>query len=399
MIGARLFQNIASGSTVRASLLVKSAELSARNSSGVLAGSGTKRMPSVPAASLVALSAQAARARPRACDRAAATPARRGARRTQSGRNCRGLAAHSRDPGTRHHHHLDRARDAGGHEPCRRSPGARRGPHHNERRAGGGRIQPERHRSLSRSRRGRPDVRSGAKQWLRFSLPCAASTPATAASTCCARKRHRHVLRIYQDTHTRDSGKCLLEQFYPLAAQRLAANRHARDIAARPADARHEPQVYGVTCRPNDDRDRARCIKCGARGGSGVRNDHVNRDSHQFRCKTRQRIDVPLGETEIEDDGFPVHIAEIAKSLAESVEDGRRVVLGGGQDAYARHFSRLLCPCRDFDWPPGSRTAKKRDEIAPPHVLSPGRGPPCVPKTSSAPFRVAIAHELWLIGL
>jgi hypothetical protein len=32
-----------------------------------------------------------------------------------------------------------------------------------------------------------------------------------------------------------------------------------------------------------------------------------------------------------------------AQPLSESIEDGRRIVLGGGEDAHPRHFSRLLC--------------------------------------------------------
>jgi ferredoxin len=99
---------------------------------------------------------------------------------------------------------------------------------------------------------------------------------------------------------------------------------------------------------PNDDWDRARCIQCGACGGSCVYDDHVNRASHQRSGKTRQRIHVSLGQTEIENDGFPVDVAKIAKPLAEGVEDRGLGVLGGRQDAHARHSPRLLRGCQTY---------------------------------------------------
>ena len=88
------------------------------------------------------------------------------------------------------------------------------------------------------------------------------------------------------------------------------------------------PQEHGVTRCPDDDRNGARCVHRRARGGGGVRHDHLNRDSDKLRSKTRQCIDIPVSETEIENDSFSVDVAEIAKSLAESVEVGRRVVRG-----------------------------------------------------------------------
>jgi hypothetical protein len=60
------------------------------------------------------------------------------------------------------------------------------------------------------------------------------------------RNRRRRVLRIHQDADTCNCGKGLLEQAHPLGTQRFGADRHARDIAAGPTDARDEPQQDGV---------------------------------------------------------------------------------------------------------------------------------------------------------
>src|SRR5262249_44988122 len=161
-------------------------------------------------------------------------------------------------------------------------------------------------------------------------------------------------------------------QLQSLATQRLATNGHARDVATRTADTRDESEQHGITGRPDDDRNCARCFYCGAHRGSCIYNDHVDRDSHELHGKLRQRIDVPLGKTEIEDDGLAIDIAEIAKSLAESIEDGRRPVLSGRQDADARHFFRLLCRCRNDrgDRPYSRRAAEQRDERAPLHSIT-----------------------------
>ncbi len=100
---------------------------------------------------------QAARARPGAGDRTAASAARRSPRGSQSLRDPRHGAGDPRRRRSRHHHRHDRACHAGGDEPGGKRVCSLRGPHHRGRLAARDCRRSARRRGLSRQGRGRPD--------------------------------------------------------------------------------------------------------------------------------------------------------------------------------------------------------------------------------------------------
>src|SRR5262249_35480027 len=144
---------------------------------------------------------------------------------------------------------------------------------------------------------------------------------------------------------------------------------HAREIAARAIEPRHQPGPDRVIADVEHNGNCCRRRLCCKRRWQGGGDDHSYPPAHQIDGHRRQLI-IALCCPNLDRNGFAVSVARIGQSLAEVAQIVRIERGRAGENPDHRH-RRLLGTRRN--WPCRRRAAYHPDEIAPPHCLSEAR--------------------------
>src|SRR5262249_52877817 len=158
---------------------------------------------------------------------------------------------------------------------------------------------------------------------------------------------------------------------YLLADNLGGEEAHARDIAARSADAGNESRGDRVGAGRKDDRDRRGCSPCGQRGErpTACEND---RDLlfDQLRCHRLEPVILVIGPAIFDCDVLALNIASFGQAFAER-GDQERILLGcravenadNGPGLLRAQGLRTEDRCR-------RRTTEQSDERAPFHSIT-----------------------------
>ena len=131
-----------------------------------------------------------------------------------------------------------------------------------------------------------------------------------------------------------------------------------------PGRARHMPTAERVRVTHEDWNRRGRSLS--RRGVDGARcDDDIDPEPDKFLRKFAHSLRFTLRPSVLDGDGPPLHLAQLAKSLAESREGIRKYVWTVPQKTHSVKLPSLLRVRRKR--PRDSRAAKERDEIAAPH--------------------------------
>src|SRR5262245_53365938 len=183
--------------------------------------------------------------------------------------------------------------------------------------------------------------------------------------------------RIPKHSHTRKSGKQLLEQFQALATEVRHHEAHACDVAAGSRQAGDEPTAQRVTGRHRDNGDRCGCPLGRERPERSNCHDDIDVEANQLCCEFRQPFEPILRKAALERDVFPLDPSQLPQAIEKKRGKNSRYTWAEIADlVYLPSLLRARCER------PRRRAAEQRDERAPLHVtlaLLPG-GPPAASK-------------------
>ena len=135
------------------------------------------------------------------------------------------------------------------------------------------------------------------------------------------------IARVLENGHPGDLGGDLFEQLQLLPHDLPANAGQPSDVAAGPRQACDETHDHRVGSDGEDDRDRAgRLLGC-RRSGRAPGNDDVHLQANEFGGERRQPLRPALCEPVLDRDVLAFHIAQLAQSLPEGLEEIR--VVGG----------------------------------------------------------------------
>ena len=125
------------------------------------------------------------------------------------------------------------------------------------------------------------------------------------------------IVRVHQHGDDRGVGNELVQQLQSLRREQIGEESDARDIAARPVEARDKSVLDRVAAETEDDRDR-----CGRRLGRERRDrsdcgDHGHLTADQIGRQRRQPIILPIGRAEFDRHVPALDEAGFAQALAE----------------------------------------------------------------------------------
>ena len=105
-----------------------------------------------------------------------------------------------------------------------------------------------------------------------------------------------------------------------------AKRRQAGNVSARLRKAGDKPRANRIIILRHDNGDCDSCFLGGAGYCRTSRDDDVHLKAHQLGCERRQTIEFSLRRSILNDDVFPLHVAELAQTLPE--RSMRRCVSG-----------------------------------------------------------------------
>jgi len=159
---------------------------------------------------------------------------------------------------------------------------------------------------------GRGDVRSLCPHLQEVKL----ESKATGRRFCFAdERRGRGMVSLDKNRHASDLGDDLPEQLQPLSGELVREQRDARDVAARPGEARHEPIPDGIGNSDHHDRDRLTQVPRRDDRLCARRRDHVDVRRQEFGREVRQPIFSAFGPSPHKYDVLPLHVSKIGEPL------------------------------------------------------------------------------------
>src|SRR6185503_14869337 len=115
--------------------------------------------------------------------------------------------------------------------------------------------------------------------------------------------------RIPEDRHPRDSRNDLLEETQPFPAQLRGKLAEARDVAARPSQARDEPCRHRITDAYHNDGDCPGYLLGSLNHRRAYRNDNVRVQVDQLAQDLRDSLKPSLHRSKFKDEVLSLHVA------------------------------------------------------------------------------------------
>src|SRR5262245_17270161 len=178
----------------------------------------------------------------------------------------------------------------------------------------------------------------------------------------------RRIGRLLEDCNPSGLGYDLLQYFQPLHRQFRRQEREPRRVAARARQTPDHAAFKRIGRRSHDDRDALRCALHGADRSGAANYDDIDLRPQQAADQRGYRVDIIPIMAKLVGNVAPFDITEVAHPAHEFLAEWI-VVRGSRSDVPdTRRLARLLRACRQR---PRGRAAEKRDELPPPHGLSP----------------------------
>src|SRR5262245_59006771 len=154
-----------------------------------------------------------------------------------------------------------------------------------------------------------------------------------------------------------------MQQLYPLRPYFCGQRRYAREVAARPIEARDISRRDWVVAGVEDDRKGCGRSLCCQDGRRAVRGNHGHLAPDQVGCQRRKLIIWAVCQAIFDRHAAAVDIAGLAQPLAARMPTVRVQVKGFAMEEAYHRLRRLLR--MHTEWPCGRRAAEQRDEVAP----------------------------------
>jgi hypothetical protein len=164
------------------------------------------------------------------------------------------------------------------------------------------------------------------------------------------------VIRIPQESHTRDARRRLFENLEPFRCKFVQQKGNARGIAARPGETRDEPELHRVGARGEHDGNGLRRLDRGRCDVPAEREHHIGLQTHEICGEGGETLRPALRIAVLNRKILPFDVAEVTQAAA-SYLDRRLVVRGAEQQHSQTRDPRLLRAGREQ---PRCRAAEKR---------------------------------------
>src|SRR5258708_214111 len=189
---------------------------------------------------------------------------------------------------------------------------------------------------------------------------------------CVANGRHPNLGtrkgRIHQHRDRARFRNEFVQQLYALGLQRRREKAHARHVAAWSVEAGNEAELDRVVAHLENNRNR-RGRRLGRECGSGaLRSNYCYLTADEIGRKCQQPVILACGPAVFDPDVLALDISAVGQTLPEC-RDNRRIVAKRPAVEEPDHRHRRLLPARR-ERPCHGCTAKKRDELAPPHSIT-----------------------------